>query len=130
MNALLKNVFAVTPGNRSNKEIIRWWEQRRAFYNAVMLAAGFVTIMLAIAFGEISFTDTINVLPPVLVVAFSSNLFFTLGWIVEIVCNKFISEEKFLHKAGPVLLIAGISISVFFTIVIDSMLLITFLFKS
>src|SRR6266536_3014840 len=73
-----------------NKQIIRWWERRRIFYNMVMLAAGSITIILALLLHEIIFTDLINALPPVLIFALSVNLFYTLGWVVEIVCCKFI----------------------------------------
>jgi hypothetical protein len=68
-------------------------------------------------------------LPPILIFAFSANLFFTLGWIVEIVCSRYISEKQFLQKTGPILLIAGISLSVLFTISIDIALLIAFFFQ-
>lgn len=126
MTALLKNIFTVAPDHKSNKEIIHWWEQRRLFYNIVMLAAGLVTISLAVLLGEITYVDLIKVLPPVLFVAFSANLFYTMGWIVEIACHKFIAEKVFIHKAGPVLLISGISLSLCFTIAIDIALLIAF----
>jgi len=43
-------------------------------------AAGACTILLALLLHEISFRDLINVLPPILIVAFSANLFYTLGW--------------------------------------------------
>jgi hypothetical protein len=130
MNAILKNFFAVAPNHKSNKEVIRWWERRRIFYNAVMLAAGCVTIILAVSLGEISFTDITNALPPILIVALSANLFYTLGWMVEIACRKFIPEKEFVQKAGPVLFIAGISLSVFFTFAIDIAILISFFFGS
>ena len=128
MNALLKNIFTAVPHHKSNKEVIRWWEQRRIFYNAVMLAAGFITIMLALLLNEIAFIELVNVLPPVLIFAFSANLFYTLGWMIEIVCRKFITEKDFVQKAGPVLFIAGISLSVFFTFAIDIAILIAFFF--
>jgi hypothetical protein len=130
MNLLLKNVFTALPDRKSNKEIIRWWEQRRIFYNAVMLAAGFVTIILAISLGEINFTDIPNALPPILIFAFSANLFYTLGWMIEIVCRKLIPEKEFVQKAGPVLFIAGISLSVLFTFAIDIAIVIVFFFGS
>jgi hypothetical protein len=130
MNALLKNVFTTSSDNKSNKEIIRWWEQRRIYYNAVMLAAGCLTVALALLLREIIFTDLINALPPVLIVAFSANLFYTLGWVVEIVCRKFISEKEVTQKAGPVLFIAGLSLSVLFTLAIDIALLVAFFFNS
>ena len=130
MIALLKNMFAVAPDHTSNNDVIRWWEQRRIFYNAVMLVAGSFTMILALSLGEIIFTDLINVLPPVLIVALSANLFYTLGWMVEILCRKFISEKTVVQKAGPVLFIAGISISVFFTLAIDIAILVSFFFGS
>jgi hypothetical protein len=128
MNALLKNIFTASPDYRSNKEIIRWWEQRRIYYNAVMLTAGCLTIMLALLLREIIFLDLINALPPVLFVALSANLFYTLGWVVEIVCRKFIAEKEVVQKAGPVLFIAGLSLSILFTFAIDIALLISFFF--
>ncbi len=130
MNAILKNIFASAPNHTRNKDIIRWWEHRRIFYNAVMLAAGSVTILLALSLGEIIFTDLINVLPPILIFAFSANLFYTLGWLVEILCRKFIAEKTVVQKAGPILFIAGIGISVFVTFAIDIALLIAFFFGS
>ena len=128
MNTLLNHILTSSP-NRSNKEIIRWWEQRRIFYNAVMLVAGSITILLALLFKEIIFSDLINVLPPILIVAFSANLFYTLGWVVEIACYKFIPDKKTFKKAGPVLFIAGIFLSVFFTVAIDIAIMISFLFQ-
>jgi hypothetical protein len=130
MNALLKQVLTASSDHKSNKEIIRWWERRRIFYNTVMLAAGCVTIMLALLLREIIFTDLINALPPVLIFALSANLFYTLGWVVEIVCRKFITEKEVVQKAGPVLFIAGLSLSVLFTFAIDIALLISFFFGS
>jgi hypothetical protein len=130
MTTLLKNIFTASPDNRSNKEIIRWWEQRRIYYNAVMLAAGCLSVVLALLLREIIFTDLINVLPPVLIVAISANLFYTLGWVVEIVCHKFISEKEVTQKAGPVLFVAGLSLSVLFTFAIDIALLVAFFFSS
>ena len=130
MNILLKNIFTAAPNHHSNKDIIRWWERRRVFYNGVMLVAGLITVMLAILLHEITFADTINTLPPILIFAFSANLFFTLGWIVEIACGRYISEKQFLQKTGPILLIAGTSLSVLLTIAIDIALLIAFFFQS
>ena len=130
INALLKQVLTASSDHKSNKEIVRWWERRRIFYNTVMLAAGCVTIMLALLLREIIFTDLINALPPVLIFALSANLFYTLGWVVEIVCRKFIAEKEVVQKVGPVLFIAGLSLSVLFTFAIDIALLISFFFGS
>jgi hypothetical protein len=47
----------------------------------------------------------------------------------EIGFHKFIAQKEMLQKAGPVLFIAGISLSVLFTFAIDIALLISFLFR-
>src|SRR6478672_12970493 len=130
INALLKSVFTASLDHKSNKEIIRWWERRRIFYNTVMLAAGCSTILLALLLREIIFTDLINVLPPVLIFALSANLFYTLGSVVEIVCYKFIAEKEVVQKAGPVLFIAGLSLSILFTFAIDIALVISCFFNT
>ena len=129
MTALLKGVLTTSSNHRSNKEIIYWWEQRRIFYNAVMLAAGCLTILLALLLHEIKVTELFNVLPPILIFAFSANLFYTLGWITEIACHKFISQQEAVQKTGPVLFIAGICISVLFTLAIDVAIVIAFFFN-
>jgi len=128
MNALLKNVLTASPNHTSSKEAIRWWEQRRIYYNMIMFAAGTVTIILALLLHEIIFTDLINALPPVLIFALSANLFYTLGWVVEIACRKFVPQKELVQKAGPVLFIAGISLSILFTFAIDIALLVSFFF--
>jgi hypothetical protein len=130
MNTFLKNIFTASPNHKSNKGVILWWEQRRLFYNAVMFVAGFATVIFAILLGEIAFTDLINVLPPVLIFAISANLFYTLGWMIEIGCRKFIPEREFVQKAGPVLFVAGIGLSVFLTFAIDIAILVAFIFGS
>jgi len=129
MNALLKSVLTAASNDKSNKEIIHWWEQRRILYNIVMFAAGSATILLALLLGEIAFTDLVNAFPPVLIVALSANLFYTLGWIMEIVCRKFIREKEVVQKAGPILFIAGVSLSVLFTFAVDIALLTSFFFE-
>jgi hypothetical protein len=128
MIAILKNVLTALPENRSNKEIIRWWEQRRVFYNVVMLVAGCCTILLALILKEIVANDLFNVIPPVLVFALSANLFYTLGWVVEIACKKYMQDKEIIQRAGPVLFIAGVSFSILFTIAIDIAILVAFFF--
>ena len=129
MTALLKGVLTTSSNHRSKKEIIHWWEQRRIFYNAVMLAAGCLTVLLALSLHEIKVTELFNVLPPILIFAFSANLFYTLGWLTEIACHKFMVQQEAVQKAGPVLFIAGICISVLLTLAIDAAIVIAFFFK-
>ena len=94
-----------------------------------MFIAGSVTITLALCLGEIRFFELVNVIPPILIFGLSANLFYTLGWITEIVCKKVMQQKEFLFKTGPVLFIGGIVLSVFFTIAIDIAIIISFLFE-
>jgi hypothetical protein len=128
MNALLKNIFTASYARSTNKEIILWWESRRIFYNLIMLIAGSFTVLLALILNEIVFIDLVNVIPPILIFALCANLFYTLGWIIEIVCCKLIPEKKLLQNAGTILFIGGIIISVLFTFAIDIALLVSFFF--
>jgi hypothetical protein len=128
MNVFLQNIFTGSHDYLSNKEIIRWWERRRVFYNAVMFVAGLVTMMLALLLREISFSELVNVLPPVLIFGFSANLFYTLGWITEIVARRMIPEKEFVKRAGPLLFISGLCLSVFLTVAIDIAMVIAFFF--
>ena len=130
MNTLLKRILAAPAEHRSTNEIIRWWEKRRTIYNVIMLVAGLMTIILAVSLGEISLHDTVNVIPPILIFALSANMFYTLGWILEVTCTKFISNKEILQKTAPILFIAGVSLSLLFTLAIDIALLVAFFFGS
>ena len=83
---------------------------------------------LAIFLKEISFSELANVFPPVLIFAFSANLFYTLGWIIEIVGRRMIPEKEFVKKAAPVLFISGLCLSIFVTVAIDIAMVIAFFF--
>lgn len=90
---------------------ILWWELRRIPYNAVV----FVSMIL----GLIGFALTVDgwvdfISPPIfpmLIIFFLSNLFYTGGWIVEVILRVVFRYRgaKFASRA----LIAGISFSLF-----------------
>ena len=128
MNYTLKN-FLAGPVHNSDKEIILWWERRRVLYNAVMLIAGCITILLAVSLHEIAFADVVNTLQPVLIVAASANIFYTLGWIIEIIYHKLNKGKETIYNVSTILFVSGIILSVFFTIAIDIAILIAFFFQ-
>lgn len=127
MNILLEKSITSTLDDRSNKAIIEWWEQKRIFYNSVFVTVAFGVITLAISFDVMSLMDTTNVLRHVLILAFSANIFYTLGWIIEIGCSEFITNRGVLQKTGPIFFIAGIVSSLCFSLAIDAALFITFI---
>lgn len=130
MNYAFKNLLTASPMHNSNKEIIVWWEKRRALYNLIMLVAGCITILLAVSLNEIAFTDLINVLPPILIVAASANIFYTLGWIIEIIYRRLNNGKETIYNVSSILFIGGIILSVFFTLAIDTAILVAFFFGS
>jgi len=93
-----------------------------------MFVAGLVTMALALLLNEISFSELSNVLPPVLIFAFSANLFYSLGWIIDIVGRRRMPDKEFVKKAAPVLFISGLCLSVFITLAIDIAMVIAFFF--
>ena len=71
-------------------QIIRWWELRRIFYNAVMLVIGLAAIAgmewlmgRVIAKGEDAIEPMVLFLG-VVVYAIMANLCYTLGWVIEL----------------------------------------------
>jgi hypothetical protein len=84
-------------------QIIRWWELRRLLYNAVLLVIGLAAIA-----GMESLMNTVipagedAVEPLALIVGgvfygIGANLFYTLGWIVELYERKIDTEVARQH---------------------------------
>jgi len=79
------NIFKITTADRKWYEIILWWELRRILYNIGMYCAGLLSFYIAYV--------TIPLI--YLGVAFLLNVFYTLGWIIELLFyNKMSSGLK------------------------------------
>jgi hypothetical protein len=86
--------FTRTQPTNGAREVIRWWESRRLFFNAVVGCTGLVTCFLLIvcAFTADSFVGEPIGMPdgPLLGVflivpyALLANLFYTGGWVAEL----------------------------------------------
>jgi len=88
----------------SGRDVIRWWEDRRLFFNFVVGCAGILTCILMIicAFVSEPIVGEAIGLPdgPLLGIfgisfyAIFANLFYTFGWICELLARAVTSTEK------------------------------------
>ncbi|MGC1385918.1 MAG: hypothetical protein WA823_19255 [Candidatus Acidiferrales bacterium] len=86
-----KNAAEVTPGSPAaltRADVIRWWELRRIPYNVTLLVIGTVALYGgAWVLGGKRPELTMDVWPiaiPCFVYGFIANIFYTLGWVVEL----------------------------------------------
>jgi len=126
--SLFTNVLQPAASDRSRSQIISWWERRRILYNVALIIAGSFTLLIGYVFGHMTFDNPNEFLPPILLFAISANLFYTLGWVVEIASNKLITQREITQQAGPILFIAGTCFSLFITFVIDIAILFSYFF--
>jgi hypothetical protein len=95
-------------------EIILWWEKRRIIYNLIVGIMGIISLILFLTYMLKSghWKPVVESVEPLaLVLAFVQiiNLFYTLGWIVELILWV-ISVRRL--KIGPLLFITGTSASI------------------
>lgn len=87
------------PPAKSKWEIIKWWEIRRILYNAILLATLILGWLWTIFIGYLTDPNgdmdflIAGLLFPIFMIG--ANLFYTLGWISEIILVK--DHEKDLN---------------------------------
>jgi hypothetical protein len=126
--SLFTSVLQPATNHRSRNQIILWWERRRVLYNVLLLIAGGLTLLIGCTLGHMTFENPSEFLPPILLFVISANLFYTLGWVVEIASNKFITQRELTQQVGPILFIAGTCFSLFITFIIDIAILFSYFF--
>jgi len=89
-------------------DIIRWWEERRHTYNAVILSVGFASLLLvliggsaAVKLGE-DFEEPFAMLIGTAIYVAMANVCYTLGWVVDTVLYNG-HPRKQLYKSGLIL---------------------------
>jgi hypothetical protein len=95
---------------RSPLRVVQWWESRRLAYNAVVGGAGIFTLMYANALSLLVRHEWFGG-PWQLVVAYgvAANLFYTLGWVVENVAERWLGRP--VYGLGPALFRHGLVFS-------------------
>lgn len=86
------------------RDVIRWWEDRRLFFNFVVGCAGILTCILLIVCAFVSepiVGEAIGLPDPLLFGIFGiffyaifANLFYTFGWICELLVRTMTTAEK------------------------------------
>ena len=106
-------------------DVLRWWESRRIFFNLVVGSAGIITcgLMIVCAFVSEPIVGEAIGLPdgPLLGIfaifayAILANIFYTSGWICELLARTFTTAEKSSTIAIRAFR-AGVTISVALTL--------------
>jgi hypothetical protein len=108
------------------KDIVLWWESRRAPYNLIVGITGLITCAVILVCATIIApysTPDENVLMPdglflpavgVLLYAIAANILYTGGWIVEVVLLAL--DKKANQEIGPLTFALGLIFSVIVTL--------------
>jgi hypothetical protein len=108
MSALTRYLYPL-PARRTPGSIIAWWERRRLGYNLVVGSAGLVSL-LVLTTGMALTGNLPGWTPgPILVFGALANLYYTLGWILEVGAHLIWGDE--VAPLGPALSRAGIIFS-------------------
>jgi hypothetical protein len=105
-------LFTVPDRERTPSEIILWWESRRIPYNLIVGLFGLISLGI-IALIEINSPYAMGTSFPLLCIIFfglGANVFYTGGWIVELLARGISKEPS--RNSGPQLLLAGLVFSV------------------
>jgi hypothetical protein len=105
-------LFTVPDRERTPSEIILWWESRRIPYNLIVGLFGLISLGI-IALIEINSPYAMGTGFPLLCIIFfglGANVFYTGGWIVELLARGMSKEPS--RNLGSQLLLAGLVFSV------------------
>ena len=106
-------LFFVPEGYRSLRDIVFWWEVRRAPYNLIVGGVGLCSLILFFVLIEVSGKlklgeDAVEPLS-LLVAPFVMNICYTAGWVVEALLGNVWSTYD--EPLGPRLLKYGLGLS-------------------
>ena len=106
--------YSNQPLSKELYETIKWWEQRRIFYNIPVGLAGLIPFFV---FPPSSIRD-INFLiffMGIFVYAFFANLCYCFGWTIDIL-KSFYFENPTYGKSKSILFALGLIFSILFTL--------------
>src|SRR5205809_1340594 len=92
---------------RSPLRIVQWWESRRPMYNVIVGVTGVGTLIYANAISMLFRHQWMDIpWEAVLVYGLGANAFYTLGWGVENVVERWL--ERPVYGLGPALFRYGL----------------------
>lgn len=111
-----RKLFAKPDSPQSAGKIILWWESRRLHYNVITIAWAFLWIAVSYLRGNHVWLATPLAILTYLGIQFAANLWYTGGWIVELIVKKIlrISWQGF----GPWVFALGTAFSLLFILVV------------
>ena len=80
---MIDSFLRVDPNRRKWFHLVLWWESRRLWYNLLMIVFGLLSFMISF----------ITIPAYYILIGLSLNLYYTLGWILEIPIALFSSDE-------------------------------------
>jgi hypothetical protein len=84
----IRNLFAKPDPQPTAGAIIRWWESRRLHYNVLTLAWASLWILVSHFGGNPIWSATPLAILTVLGIQFVANLWYTGGWIADLIVKK------------------------------------------
>ena len=84
----IRNLFAKPDPQPTAGAIIRWWESRRLHYNVITLAWAALWILVSYFGGNPMWSATPLTILTVLGIQFFANIWYTGGWIVDLIVKK------------------------------------------
>jgi len=89
-----KVVSAEIGDHISRGNIVGWWEIRRVRYNLIVGCVGLISIVLVLVAGSAAvktcadFEEPLGLIVGPIVFGVMANLFYTIGWIVDIIAYR------------------------------------------
>jgi len=100
---------------RSPLRVVLWWERRRPMYNLAVGTVGLGTLAYAELLSLVSRGQWLEVQVPLIILyGVAANGFFTLGWMVELLVERWLQRP--LYGFGPALFRHGLVFSIGLTI--------------
>ena len=100
----MRHIFAEAPAGQTVRQIIRWWEARRLYYNLVVFAG--ILLAWGIALWPLSQVDspwhTMWDLIAISVMIFlvPANIWYTCGWAVDLALKRWTGFAPWALGAG------------------------------
>lgn len=102
-------LFHVPREPRTNREIVRWWERRRFAYNVIVGVCGLPSWILVEMNAPRTGYFGFYVLA-VVAIGIVANILYCLGWVGEIVLQRFF-VRRYRHRTGKWLMTIALVIS-------------------
>ena len=116
MSRLVAVLFPEPTLQRSPAAILRWWESRRLTYNAIVGAAGLVTLSVLQVAVFLPYHMGPTQLPWLGVLAYgvAANLCYSLGPLAEVTIERWLGRQ--VYEAGPAIWRHGLIFSIGLTL--------------